>query len=560
MLSSDKILIQWLVNRAAEAGVGYVVLSPGSRNAPFAIAFDAHPQIQTLVIHDERCAAFIALGLAQETKKPVALCCTSGSACLNYYPAIAESYYRNIPLLVLTADRPADWINQGDGQTIVQHEVFKNHTRAFLELDQNSFELNSHLEQQLQASLNQLHALWKGPVHINIGLNEPLYQTAPLQDFNSYLPTIEKSDMNLPDFSVLEGQKIMVLVGQMAPDPQFENSLALFAQNSNVCVLVENTSNLHNPQFNPCIDRSLNGFDLQNPAYHPDILISFGGAIVSKRIKAFLRQHKAKVHWRVAPDFPEMNTFRLALQYFDIPAAQFMAALSRQSGSLNQINYNGKWKAIDYHAKDRQQLFHTDANTLTDYDVFAAFFELLQGPAVLHLANSSVVRYAQLFDPVEGVRYESNRGTSGIDGSVSTAVGAALASPELPHFLLCGDISLIYDSNAFWTQAFPKNLKIVVIQNKGGGIFQIIPGPAESSLRSQYFEAVHNTSPAAVVRGFGFEVLECSEKQKLHKDLMQFMEDHSEVQLLQIQTDSAANAPTLDHFFQFIKQNHDNIS
>ncbi|MFM6947285.1 MAG: 2-succinyl-5-enolpyruvyl-6-hydroxy-3-cyclohexene-1-carboxylic-acid synthase [Flavobacteriales bacterium] len=560
MLSSDKILIQWLVNRTAEAGVGYVVLSPGSRNAPFAIAFDAHPQIQTLVIHDERCAAFIALGLAQETQKPVALCCTSGSACLNYYPAIAEAYYRNIPLLVLTADRPADWINQGDGQTIVQHEVFKNHTRSFLELDESSFELNAHLEQQLQTSLNQLHALWKGPVHINIGLNEPLYQTAPLQEFSAYLPAIEKSNMNLPDFSVLEGQKIMVLVGQMAPDPQFENSLAQFAQNSNVCVLVENTSNLHNPQFNPCIDRSLNGLELQNPAYHPDILISFGGAIVSKRIKAFLRQHKAKVHWRVAPDFPEMNTFRLALQYFDIPAAQFMAALSNQCASLNQVNYNGKWKAIDYHAKDRQQLFCSDANTLTDYDVFAAFFELLNGPAVLHLANSSVVRYAQLFDPIEGVRYESNRGTSGIDGSVSTAVGAALASPELPHFLLCGDISLIYDSNAFWTQVFPKNLKIVVIQNKGGGIFQIISGPAESSLRSQYFEAVHNTSPAAVVRGYGFEVLECSEKQKLHKDLMQFMADQTEAQVLQIQTDSAANAATLDHFFQFIKQDHDTIS
>jgi 2-succinyl-5-enolpyruvyl-6-hydroxy-3-cyclohexene-1-carboxylate synthase len=553
MQSSDKILVQWLATRTAQAGIQYVVLSPGSRNAPFAIAFDAHPNIQTLVIHDERAAAFVALGLAQETQKPVALCCTSGSACLNYYPALAEAYYRNIPLLVLTADRPTEWINQGDGQTIVQHEVFKNHAHAYLELDESGFQLNNELESQLQQTLEHLHARWKGPIHINVGLNEPLYQQAAIQTFENYQPNTEKTQSQLPNFSLLNGKKIMVLVGQMTPNAQFEQALARFAAQSNVVVLVENTSNIQNERFNACIDRSLNGLDTENPDFHPEVLISFGGAVVSKRIKAFLRKNKAAFHWRVAPDFPEMDTFRLNTTFINIPETDFMQVLEKASLILNTTNYNGKWKAIDYIAKDKQAQFETPAAILTDYDVFSTFFELVEGPAVLHMANSSVVRYAQLFDPITGLRYESNRGTSGIDGSVSTAVGAALASPDTQHYLICGDISLIYDSNAFWTKPFPKNLKIVVIQNKGGGIFQIIPGPAASPLREQYFEATHQTSPAAVIRGYGFEVQEAHSKASIFEDLSAFLNPTNPIQILQIETAQDENAAVLDQFFNFLK-------
>jgi len=555
MQSSDKILVQWLATRTAQAGIQYVVLSPGSRNAPFAIAFDAHPNIQTLVVHDERAAAFIALGLAQDTQKPVALCCTSGSACLNYYPALAEAYYRNIPLLVLTADRPAEWINQGDGQTIVQREVFKNHAHAYLELDESGFQLNNELESQLQQTLEHLHARWKGPIHINVGLNEPLYQQAAIKTFDNYQPSTEKTQSQLPNFSLLNGKKIMVLVGQMTPNAQFEQALARFAAQSNVVVLVENTSNIQNERFNACIDRSLNGLDTENPDFHPEVLISFGGAVVSKRIKAYLRKNKAAFHWRIAPDFPEMDTFRLNTTFINIPETDFMQALEKASLNLNTTNYNGKWKAIDYLAKDKQALFETPTAILTDYDVFAAFFELVEGPAVLHMANSSVVRYAQLFDPITGLRYESNRGTSGIDGSVSTAVGAALASPDTQHYLICGDISLIYDSNAFWTKPFPKNLKIVVIQNKGGGIFQIIPGPAASPLREQYFEATHQTSPAAVIRGYGFEVQEAHSKASIFEDLSAFLNPTNPIQILQIETTQDENAAVLDQFFTFLKTN-----
>jgi 2-succinyl-5-enolpyruvyl-6-hydroxy-3-cyclohexene-1-carboxylate synthase len=168
------------------------------------------------------------------------------------------------------------------------------------------------------------------------------------------------------------------------------------------------------------------------------------------------------------------------------------------------------------------------------------------------MANSSVVRYAQLFDPIDGVHYYSNRGTSGIDGSVSTAVGAALASPEQQHILVCGDTSFIYDSNALWTNPFPKNLKIIIIQNHGGGIFQIIPGPANSPLRAQYFEATHQKSPGKIAEGFGFEVSFLCAKNQLIATLENFL--LNDIQILEIQTNQEGNAQVLSDFFNFVKK------
>jgi 2-succinyl-5-enolpyruvyl-6-hydroxy-3-cyclohexene-1-carboxylate synthase len=543
-----------VVAALAYHGIQKVVLSPGSRNASFAIAFDAHPQIETLVVHDERAAAFIALGWAEQTQTPVAICCTSGSACLNYYPALAEAYYRNIPILALTADRPSKWINQGDGQTIVQAEVFKNHAHAYLAFDEDSFENNSASRFAITHFLGHLSQAWKGPIHLNIGLNEPLYGLSALQtfEFEAQLPEVTKPV--LPDFTQIEGKKIMILVGQMDPNPRLEYLLGQFAELSNVVVLVENTSNLKNELFNHCIDRSLNGFEQQDPAFQPEVLISFGGAIVSKRIKAYLRQIPLEIHWRIAPDFPEMNTFGTLTATLPLEPTQFIEALLQSNLSLQTLNYKGKWKAIDYIAKDKQVAFVTSQTTLFDYDIFNCVQALLKGPLHLHLANSSVVRYAQLFDPISEVTYHSNRGTSGIDGSVSTAVGAALASLSEQHLLICGDTSFIYDSNALWTSPFPQNLKIILIQNHGGGIFQIIPGPANSPLRAQYFEATHQKSPGKIAEGYGFEVLYVSDKSKLEDSISTFLTRTEGPQILEITTAQDQNAQVLQDFFNFVKK------
>jgi 2-succinyl-5-enolpyruvyl-6-hydroxy-3-cyclohexene-1-carboxylate synthase len=554
-------MVQLIVDQLLAYDIRKVIVSPGSRNAPFSIAFDEHPEIETFVVHDERSAGFIALGMAQELGETVALCCTSGSACLNYYPAVSEAYYRSVPLLVLTADRPASWINHGDGQTIVQKDVYKNHILGSLELDEDFFQQKSlELHQEELASLLQItQSNWKGPVHLNVGLNEPLYQTVEKTIDYTKVFQIEKASKRLIQTEMdvivqeINRSKVLILCGQMDTNPKLQLELMKLASFPNIVVLVENTSNMQHERFIHCIDRTLNGFDPSNEAYKPEVLITIGGAVVSKRIKAYLRNVGIHKHYKIGGEFPEMDTYRCLSKTIPVSPSDFFEQINENELTANTVNFNGKWKAVDILAKDRSLEFNSEFTSLTDLQVFQTIQDLLPEDSILHLANSSVVRYAQLFDPIPGVRYESNRGTSGIDGSTSTALGAAIVNSSKQHVLISGDISFLYDSNALWYEPFPRNYKLIVIQNYGGGIFQIIPGPAESKQLEKYFEAKQAKSPAAISAAFGLKTKTVSSLDALVEFLPLFLDSSCDVQVLEIQTDDSNNAADLNRYFQFLR-------
>jgi 2-succinyl-5-enolpyruvyl-6-hydroxy-3-cyclohexene-1-carboxylate synthase len=561
MISSSKIMVQLIVDQLLAYGIRKVVVSPGSRNAPFSIAFDEHPEIETFVVHDERSAGFIALGMAQELGETVALCCTSGSACLNYYPAVSEAYYRSIPLLVLTADRPAAWINHGDGQTIVQRDVYKNHILGSLEMDEDLFEQKSIEQHQaeLASLLSVTTSTWKGPIHLNVGLNEPLYQTVEKTAgygfrLSEELPA-KRIDSEQMDVIVKEinQSKVLVLCGQMEQNLKLQQELIKLSSFPNIVVLVENTSNIQHERFIHCIDRTLNGFDQNNEAFKPEILISIGGAVVSKRIKAYLRNAGVQKHYKIGAEFPEMDTYRWLSQAIALAPSDFFEQINEYELTANSHNFNGKWRGVDIHAKDRSLDFMSEFSNLTDLQVFQNIQDFLPENSILHLANSSVVRYAQLFDPLPGVRYESNRGTSGIDGSTSTALGAAIVNPSKQHVLITGDISFLYDSNALWYEPFPQNFKLIVIQNYGGGIFQIIAGPADSKQREKYFEAKQSKSPAAIAQAFGRQSKTISTLEELTDYLPLFFDPSCETHVLEVQTDDINNATDLDRYFEFLR-------
>jgi 2-succinyl-5-enolpyruvyl-6-hydroxy-3-cyclohexene-1-carboxylate synthase len=561
MISSSKIMVQLIVDQLLAYDIRKVVVSPGSRNAPFSIAFDEHPEIETFVVHDERSAGFIALGMAQELGETIALCCTSGSACLNYYPAISEAFYRSIPLLVLTADRPAALINHGDGQTIVQRDVFKNHILESLEFDEDLFEQKSiETHQNELANLLQItQSNWKGPIHLNVGLNEPLYQTVEKSiDYGKRLtidPPMKRIDAAEMELILQEinQSKVLVLAGQMEQNPKLQQELIKLASFPNVVVLVENTSNVKHERFIHCIDRTLNGFDQSNDAFKPEILITIGGAVVSKRIKAYLRTAGIQKHYKIGAEFPEMDTYRCLSKAFPLAPVDFFQQVNESELVANTHNFNGKWKAIDIISKDRSLEFVSEFSNLTDLQVFQNIQDFLPESSILHMANSSVVRYAQLFDPLPGVRYESNRGTSGIDGSTSTALGAAIVNTNKPHVLISGDISFLYDSNAMWYEPFPNNFKMIVIQNYGGGIFKIIPGPADSKQRERYFEAKQAKSPASIAQAFGLQTKTISSLEELTEFLPLFFDASCETQVLEVQTDDLNNAIDLDRYFEFLR-------
>ena len=565
MVTSSKINVQLIVQQCFEQGMKHVVCSPGSRNAPLVIAFDEHPEIQCTVIHDERSAAFFALGMAQQLDQPIGIVCTSGSAALNYYPAIAEAFYQCVPLVVLTADRPTEWINQGDGQTIVQSNVFGKHVRYsanFSEHAQTTTE-QWYIQREISTAFAEGATHWKGPIHFNIAFNEPLYKTEAFKKHPSKKITLVHSRFQFSNpqqqaaINALALPKKMVICGQLNEDPVLLEQLKIFAADSSVVVLVENTSNLVDPKFVHCIDRTLNSIDeLLEADYAPDLLITIGGAVVSKKIKAFIRKHKPKEHWKIGFEFPYMDTYQALTHSFQAEPFHFFNALNDLNFTKNISNYGSKWKQLDYLIQDKMPAFFEKC-AFADISTFETVLDYLPENCQLHLANSSVVRYAQLFDPIKSITYWSNRGTSGIDGSSSTAVGAAHANPKKLHVLITGDVSFFYDSNAFWNQYITQNLRIILINNSGGGIFKIIAGPDTSKQSNEYFVAQHYHTAEGICQAFNIHYSSVDSLEVLADKMSDFYtySTDNRPKLLEIFTPSELNPEALQDFFHQLKIN-----
>lgn len=556
MICSDKWVVQLVVDQCKAHEIAHWVFSPGSRNAPFSISVDSDSYFHTTVIHDERSAAFFALGMAERLNKPVVLCCTSGSAPANYLPAITEAFYRNIPLLVVSADRPQAWTDQGDGQTIRQLNLFKDFTHRIVHLEDRPMNDQTLWQYQRETALLFDRLSTEGPAHINVGLSEPLYQTS--EKDRTYDRSIAIIQNSTPPkhvigdlFRLISGKNVMVLCGQLPEDLALLQALELFAASSNVVVLTENTSNLFNSRFNACIDRSLNsiGSDKEHD-YMPEVLISIGGAVVSKRIKSFLRRSTLTAHIRVGNAFPEMDTYQQLSHSLLCSPLAFFQALNEQGTLQSTVNYAGKWKQIDYKVKDRMPFFKPSPEVLTDFHIYQAFFELVPEGTTIHMANSSVIRYCQLFDPIKGCHYFANRGTSGIDGSTSTALGYAYMDEHL-NVLITGDVSFLYDSNALRLRALAPNLKIILINNQGGGIFRIIEGAKSSQQLEQYFEAQHSSDgKLAAHAGWSYKV--CSSVDAIEEALQEFLYSPA-VNFIEFKTDTLLSPQTLKDFFTFVR-------
>ena len=239
-------------------------------------------------------------------------------------------------------------------------------------------------------------------------------------------------------------------------------------------------------------------------------------------------------------------------QHYECHPAAFFTFLNKKATLLNSKNFKATWNQLDYQIKDRIPGFFTKKQQDTDLEVFHSLYQTLPEKCTLHLGNSSVVRYMQLFDPVPNVQYESNRGTSGIDGCTSTAIGSAIAGPGTQHVFISGDVSFIYDSNALWIDPFPINLKIVVIDNKGGGIFKIIDGSKSSNQLERYFEAKHTTNTAEIAKSFGLRVHTAKEKMDYQENIIAFFQDEK-AQVLVLETDSNENPKELERFFKHLK-------
>jgi 2-succinyl-5-enolpyruvyl-6-hydroxy-3-cyclohexene-1-carboxylate synthase len=544
-------LAQTVVQLCKAKGIKHIVISPGSRNAPLTIGFTNHSYFKCYSIVDERCAAFFALGIAQQIQEPVTLICTSGSALLNYYPAIAEAFYSDIPLVVLSADRPKHLIDIGDGQTINQKTVFANHVLYSANLKEDEQHTN---DVEINNALNTA-ILQSGPVHVNIPFSEPLYDR--IDEFMVFPKSIEATKKvenieSLSDYRSLwdNAKRKLVLIGVNMPNTVEQKYLDLLANDESVIVFTETTSNLHHNNFFPSIDKIIAPLvEDEFKQLQPEIVLTFGGMVVSKKVKAFLRDYKPKHHWHI--DAKKANdTFFCLSKHFKYSVNYFFKSFF-EGYKLTQSNYQSYWQEFKL-TREKHHKAYLNTIPYSDLKVFDNILESIPEYCILQLGNSSTVRYSQLFNLNKTLKVYCNRGTSGIDGSTSTAIGAASVSKEQTVFIT-GDLSFFYDSNALWNNYIPSNFRIIVINNGGGGIFRILPGHKNTDNFDTYFETKHKLSAKQLCEMYDFEYLKAKNQEEIQSKMVSFYSTSFQPKLLEIFTPRVINDEVLLNYFKNIK-------
>lgn len=558
-MHTDKKGVRLLVALCKAKGLTDIIISPGSRNAPLVIEFARDADFTCYVVPDERSAAFVALGMAQQTGRLTAIVCTSGTAPLNYAPALAEAYYQRIPLVAITADRPAEWIDQADGQALKQHNIFENYVRRSITLPQEpSADADFWFLQRLVAeTLDIAMSEVKGPVHINVPLREPLYRLddAPALSVKPSLTVAVSSALSEVTLSQLAAHwsastKKMIICGGLAPDNTISELIQPLLQDESVIVLTETTSNLLAQPVINCIDRVLSAITpSEEGVFSPDLLITFGGPVISKKIKAFIRKSKPVHHWHIDADIFHTDTYQSLTLHIPLSPEIFLRQLVKNITPAPST-FRAGWIEKDHIAETAHQQYVKDLRW-SDMKVFESILSAIPEDTDLQMGNSTPVRYTQLYKPTKPIHYFGNRGTSGIDGCVSTAAGAALGSGRLTT-LVIGDMAFFYDTNGLWHQHLSPNLRIILINNGGGGIFRIIEGPSGVDELERFFETRHNFTAPHIAAAYGLNYSSAHSVEELTEQLPLFYQKTKNASLLEIFTPSEDNAEVLSSYFTFI--------
>ena len=452
---SNKENVNILTSLLKAHGIHHAVVCPGSRNAPIVHNLNECPDIQCYPVTDERSAGFYALGMTQELKEPVVVCVTSGTALLNLYPSVAEAYYQHRPLVVVSADRPQQWIDQLDGQTLPQPDALGRFVKEAVSLPEPHDEDSRWYCNRL---INEALMVKHGPVHINVPITEPLF------DFSTpELPVERKIELLPADISnvtlshlcrmFLQAKRPMLIAGQ---------------------------------PMNALMDEAVAQIG-DNVDYVPDFVLYTGGSIVSKRWKHLLR--KAKETWVVNSEGEVTDTF-MNLTHVVQGDGEVVADMIRFNLEQMSHPFVQKWEALL--AQIRQQI---EAKELPySQAAVVKYFEQKRGANIVHYANSMAIRLANTYSmtPVY-----CNRGVNGIEGSLSTAAGFSCVTDD--HvFCVIGDLSFFYDQNALWNQNLRGNLRILLLNNGKGGIFDMLPGLEKSPARDKYVAAEHHANAEGV--------------------------------------------------------------
>lgn len=539
--------VKILAEICSQFGIEHAVICPGSRSAPLVFAFNRNKNIKTYSIIDERSAGYFALGMAQQLQKPVALICTSGTAALNFYPAIAEAFYQKIPLVVLTADRPLDLLNQQDGQMINQVNVFGSHVRG--SLNYNTILRTSHSE--LRTFLNKSMYPVMGPVHINVPLVEPLYENLeeeivienlekPLNIFGDF------DNKNIID-ALQQTQKRVIIIGQNLPDQELLATLKILAK-KDFAILADVVSNQHESSVLKQFDFLVSQANIETlQVLEPDFIISLGGPVLSKALKLWLKKQKPKFHFRIQQDETLVDTYNNVTEYL-------FGNNNEVLKSIANAEYTGstyaEYLGLMELKSQRKIAEFINQNNVEFNELATVNFVLKNLPknSQLQIANSTAIRYVSYLGlPNKNITVFCNRGTSGIDGCTSTAIGAANMTNEIVT-LITGDLAFFYDRNAFWNNFVPNNLRIILLNNHGGGIFNLIDGPNTQPELEEFFLTKHHLTAKNLADENGLNYLICKNNDEFANALETFYDVSERAKIIELSFDMDKSADIFKAF------------
>lgn len=520
-MQSSGLLSSIVAQMVSQSGVKVLIGSPGSRNAPLLDAFKRLGILDIKMIVDERSAAFSAIGIADISESPVALCCTSGSALLNYAPALAEAYYRRIPLLVITADRQSTRVNQGEPQTMLQRGSLSNVTSGCFEIEHNS--LVDDAVSTINRALCTLRVSQR-PVHLNIHLSEPLTLASDEQLNQNYLiteiiqakPALSTSEMRQIGKRFSAPSKVLIYVGQMKPDNRLRKAIERLKQFQNIAILAEPISNLNTSNgivYGVDAIMSTSSFSEKTENFIPDYLITIGGVPTGRRFRQFIESSKNDIfHIHISPDDSIMDYYGALRQWIVADEAIFMQQLASAMQIYNyHSDYASTWKSIEIPVSNRPEavvMGQILKNTPKNYNV--------------QLSNGLTIRMANRFIPTHH-RYSANRGINGIDGSTSTAIGASDAY-NMSTLLITGDTSALYDMSAWCNPLRSPRMKVIVIDNSGGGIFRSIHPTKEMINREELVCCPQpHINLGLIAAGCGWQTETIDYKNDIDRSLKQFL-------------------------------------
>lgn len=518
--------VQYLIAGLKTYNISDVVISPGNSHNAIVRSMDEDPFFKTYSIVDERSASFFACGLAQELKRPIAICCTAGTAATNYMTGITEASRRGLPIVVITGDKNQYYLAQYEDQMIDSVSIFKSITRhgcvlPIVETPKDEW----YCQRVINETLLELDHHGTGPVHIDVPIEAGMFAiretftTVDLPVFHK----IDRYDLSKTSKSIenkflsLKNKKVLLMFGQDDHISRHETELLEEIIRKYNCVFAtDKLSNLH-CKGTVEVTRATKNLSMQDELW-PDVVISLAGNPAMDYKFKFKNEQKRAEHWIVNQEGRVADPFRKLSAVFEGTTTQFLETMAQYEVQEGESQYYKSWLS----AFEKVLIPKFEYSNL--YAV-KSLMERLPKDCNLNIANSTIIRIAQFFDLDDSIQVYCNRGVNGIDGCVSTFVGQAAASPDTMNFLMVGDLTFFYDMNAIWNRYRGKNIRIMLNNNEGAALFHFNQGVKYFPTLNQNVAAEHFATAKGWVENQGFIYLSSKNKEEFDRNLEIFLSE-----------------------------------